>query len=97
MSNAFSLIAHSGRLVFVGITTGEVAFRHPIFHKPEGTLLCSRNALPQDFVNIIGLIENGKIDTRPWITHRIAFDNVIDVFPSYTKPETGVIKAIIEL
>ena len=43
------------------------------------------------------LIENGKVDTRPWITHRTPFDGVIDVFPAYTKPETGVIKAIIEL
>ena len=97
MSGAFGLIAHGGRLVFVGITTDEVKFRHPVFHRPEGTLLCSRNALAQDFTRIIGLIEDGRIDTRPWITHRAAFDEVIDVFPSYTKPETGVIKAVIEV
>ena len=97
MSNAFGLIAPGGRLVFVGITTDEVRFRHPIFHKPEGTLLCSRNALPADFTRIIGLIEDGRIDTRPWITHRAAFDDLIDVFPSYTKPETGVIKAVVEV
>ena len=95
MSNAFGLIAHGGRLVYVGITTDEVKFRHPIFHRPEGTLLCSRNALPEDFTRIIGLIEEGRIDTRPWITHRATFEEVIDVFPSYTKPETGVIKAVI--
>ena len=97
MSSAFGYIAHGGRLVFVGITTDEVTFRHPIFHKTEGTLLCSRNALPEDFDNIIRLIEDGRIDTRPWITHRAAFDQVIDVFPSYTNPDTGVIKAIIEM
>jgi 2-desacetyl-2-hydroxyethyl bacteriochlorophyllide A dehydrogenase len=95
MSAAFGLIAHGGRLVFVGITTDEVKFRHPVFHRPEGTLLCSRNALAQDFTQIIGLIEEGKIDTRPWITHRAAFDEVIDVFPSYTRLETGVIKAVV--
>jgi alcohol dehydrogenase len=95
MSSAFGLIAHGGRLVFVGITTDEVKFRHPVFHRPEGTLLCSRNALAQDFTRIIGLIEDGRIDTRPWITHRAAFDEVIDVFPSYTRPETGVIKAVV--
>ncbi len=97
MSNAFGYIAHGGRLIFVGITTGEVTFRHPEFHKPEGTLLCSRNALPEDFDKIIQLIEAGRIDTRPWITHRTGFDEVIEVFPSYTKPETGVIKAMIEV
>jgi 2-desacetyl-2-hydroxyethyl bacteriochlorophyllide A dehydrogenase len=97
MSNAFGLIAHGGRLVFVGITTDEVKFRHSIFHRPEGTLLCSRNALSRDFAFIIGLIEAGKLDTKPWITHRAVFDELIDVFPSYTRPETGVIKAVVEV
>ncbi len=97
MSNAFGLIAPGGRLVYVGITTDEVKFRHRVFHKTEGTLLCSRNALPEDFTRIIGLIEDGKIDTKPWITHRTAFDDVPEVFPSFLKPESGVIKAIIEV
>jgi alcohol dehydrogenase len=97
MSSAFGLIAQGGRLVFVGITIDEVRFRHPVFHKPEGTLLCSRNALPDDFRRIIGLIEEGRLDTRPWITHRTAFEKAPDVFASYTRPETGVIKAVIEV
>jgi alcohol dehydrogenase len=97
MSNAFGLITHAGRLVFVGITTDEVHFRHPAFHRPEGTLLCSRNALSRDFSRIIGLIEEGRLDTGPWITHRTAFEELIDVFPDYTRPETGVIKAVVEV
>jgi 2-desacetyl-2-hydroxyethyl bacteriochlorophyllide A dehydrogenase len=97
MSQSFGYIAPGGRLVFVGLTGDEVAFRHPTFHKPEGTMLCSRNAMPEDFTRIIGLIEAGRIDTRPWITHRARFEELIDVFPSYTKPETGVIKAIVDV
>jgi alcohol dehydrogenase len=97
MSNAFGYVAPTGRLVYVGITTKEVTFTHPTFHKPEGTLLCSRNALPRDFTRIIKLIEDGQIDTRPWITHRTAFDEMAGVFESYTRPETGVIKAVVEV
>jgi alcohol dehydrogenase len=97
MSNGFGLVAPGGRLVFVGITTDEVKFRHPVFHKPEGTLLCSRNALPEDFRRIIRLIEDGQIDTKPWITHRTAFDELPSAFPSYTRAETGVIKAMVEV
>jgi len=97
MSSAFGLVTHGGRLVFVGITNEAVQLRHPVFHKSEGTLLCSRNALPGDFSRIIGLIEEGRIDTGPWITHRAAFEELIDVFPSYTQPETGVIKAIVSI
>ena len=97
MSSAFSYVAPTGRLVFVGITTGDVTFKHPIFHKPEGTLLCSRNALPADFTRIIQLIETGKIDTTPWITHRTNLDGLAGQFDSYLRPETGVVKAVVEV
>jgi 2-desacetyl-2-hydroxyethyl bacteriochlorophyllide A dehydrogenase len=95
MSAAFGLIAHGGRLVFVGLTGEEIRFRHAAFHRPEGTLLCSRNALPGDFTRIIGLIEGGRIDTRPWITHRCQLGELPDSMPSYSQPESGVVKAIV--
>jgi 2-desacetyl-2-hydroxyethyl bacteriochlorophyllide A dehydrogenase len=97
MSNALNYCAFAGRLVFVGITTKEVHFPHPLMHRRELTLLASRNALPQDFTNIIGLIETGKIDTRPWITHHATMSEMIAQFDGWLKPESGVIKAIIEV
>ncbi len=97
MSAAFGLVAPGGRLVFVGLTAEEVRFRHPTFHRPEGTLLCSRNALPGDFTRIIGLIEAGRIDTQPWITHRTLLAELPAAFPSYLRPETGVVKAMVEV
>lgn len=97
MSNALNYVGFTGKLVFVGITTSEISFLHPLMHRREMTLMASRNALPPDFSRIIKLIEDGQIDTRPWITHRTHFDNLIGEFRSYTKPETGVIKAMVEL
>ena len=97
MANALNYVAHTGSLVYVGITTSEISFKHPVLHKPEITLKGSRNALPSDFGRIIGLIEDGTIDTNPWITHRTTFDTVIDEFETFTNPETGVIKAVIEV
>jgi 2-desacetyl-2-hydroxyethyl bacteriochlorophyllide A dehydrogenase len=94
MSNALNYVGHTGKLVFVGITTENVTFPHPLMHRREMTLYASRNALPEDFDRIIQLIETGKIDTRPWITHRTSFQELIAQFPSYLQPETGVIKAI---
>ena len=97
MSHALNFVAHSGSLVYVGITTDEVSFPHPLLHRREITLKGSRNALPGDFSRIIGLMEDGTIDTNPWITHRISFNAVIQDFESFTRPETGVIKAMIEV
>jgi alcohol dehydrogenase len=97
MSNALNYVGHTGKLVFVGITTQEVSFGHPLMHRREMTLLASRNALPPDFARIITLIEDGRIDTQPWITHHAKFEEMIDVFPSWLRPESGVIKAVVHV
>lgn len=98
MTECFNLAAFTGRVVYVGITQSDLVFPHaPIMHRRELTLLASRNALPPDFTRIIKLIEDGKIDTRPWITHRASFDEMIDVFPTWLKPESKVIKAVVAL
>jgi 2-desacetyl-2-hydroxyethyl bacteriochlorophyllide A dehydrogenase len=96
MVRAMEFAAFAGRVVFVGITQQNLEFPHaPVMHRRELTLMASRNALSRDFTRIIGLIEQGKIDTVPWITHHATFDEVPDVFPSWLKPETGVIKAVV--
>jgi alcohol dehydrogenase len=66
-------------------------------HRRELTLLASRNALPGDFGAIIRHIEEGRIDTSPWITHRASFDRMIEDFPVWMNPQSGVIKAVVSL
>jgi alcohol dehydrogenase len=97
MSEALALCAFGGRLIYVGITTQEVSFFHSLLHRRELTILASRNALPGDFTRIIGLIEEGRIDTRPWITHRARLNEMIDVFPHWLDPSTGVVKAMVDV
>jgi 2-desacetyl-2-hydroxyethyl bacteriochlorophyllide A dehydrogenase len=97
MNQALNYVAHGGTLVYVGITTQDIQFADRLFHSREMMLKASRNALPGDFRHIIKLIEDEQIDTQRWITHRSSFDDFISVFDSYTKPETGVIKAVVEL
>ncbi|MBI1840755.1 MAG: zinc-binding alcohol dehydrogenase family protein, partial [Verrucomicrobia bacterium] len=97
MSNALNYVGFAGRLVFVGITTAEVSFGHPMMHRREMTLLASRNALPPDFKRIIQLIEEGRIDTRPWITHHAMFEEMIAQFPAWLNPENRVLKALVHV
>ena len=97
MANALNFVGFAGRLVFVGITTQPIAFPHPLLHRREMTLLASRNALSADFARIIRLIEDGSIDTKPWITHQASLEGMIAAFPQWLKPETGVVKAMVEI
>jgi alcohol dehydrogenase len=98
MGAALALCSFGGRLVYVGITQGEVTFPHaPVMHRRELTILASRNALSRDFARIIGLIEDGTINTRPWITHRLSFAELPAAFPGLLSPASGVIKAVVEM
>jgi 2-desacetyl-2-hydroxyethyl bacteriochlorophyllide A dehydrogenase len=97
MASAFEYPGNGGRLIFVGLFQGEVTFNDPNFHRLELTVLASRNARPDDFSRIISLIEAKRIETSPWITHRAPLSDVVTEFPLWTKPETGVIKAMIEV
>ncbi len=95
MAASFNYPAHGGRLVFVGLFTGDVTFNDPNFHRRELTLLASRNARPEDFGRIISLVESGRVDTTPWITHRATIREVPNEFATWTDPNAGVLKAMI--
>jgi alcohol dehydrogenase len=66
-------------------------------HRRELTLLASRNALSPDFKKIIQLIEDVKIDTSPWITHRAALEEVPERFTDWLNPASGVLKAVVSV
>ncbi len=95
MQNAFTLPGHGGRLVFVGLVLGELAFNDPEFHRKELTLLASRNAVGRDFKQIIALIEAGTIDVGPWVTHRCDAGQLPDVFDDWLKPDAGLLKGVV--
>ena len=97
MSNAIRYLAPGGKLVYVGVSSQSIEFPHPKFHKPEATILASRNALPDDFVKIIKLMETGKIQTDKWITHRSNMSAFEKDMRDFVLPETGVIKAIVDI
>jgi len=97
INNGFQYMAHGGRYVLIGLQKGDITFSHPEFHKREGTLMSSRNATREDFEYVIHCLDNGHINPKNYITHRVGFDEVADNFESWLKPETGVIKAMVTL
>lgn len=97
MHGSFQYISHGGRLVFIGLVQGEITFNDPHFHRREITLMSSRNSTAKDFKRIIGLIEEGTVNTTPWITHRAKFTEMIPQFPTWLDPKSGCIKALLEL
>ncbi|RZS97362.1 zinc-binding alcohol dehydrogenase family protein [Cecembia calidifontis] len=97
MKKTLELAAHGSKIVFIGLFQGDFCFHDPLFHKKEITLMASRNALGKDFKEIIHLIENEKINTDFWITHRVSFDDLPDQFEKLFFGKESVIKAMVDL
>jgi len=97
MMKAFNWVAHGGRLILVSLVQDHITFYDPDFHRRELTLLSSRNATRQDMEHIVCSLEAGKIEGTSLITHRASLGQVINQFESWLRPETGVIKAVVEL
>ena len=97
MENSFQYVSHGGQLILVGLVKGSLHFDDPHFHKHELSLKSSRNGTKEDLQYVIDCIRDGKVDTENFITHRCAFNEMIGQFDSWLLPETGVIKAMVEL
>ncbi|WP_026961473.1 zinc-binding alcohol dehydrogenase family protein [Alicyclobacillus herbarius] len=97
MASALSYLAHGGRLVYVGLVQDNVPLPDPEFHKREAMLLASRNSTREDFRRVMEAIAGGQVEVSTFITHRAGLNEVVDRFDAWTRPETGVIKAMVEV
>jgi 2-desacetyl-2-hydroxyethyl bacteriochlorophyllide A dehydrogenase len=97
INNSFQYMAHGGRYVLVGLQKGDIVLSHPEFHKREGTLMSSRNATRKDFEEVLSAFKTGNIRPANYITHRVLFDDLAGQFKHWLKPDSGVIKAMVEI
>lgn len=97
MGNALNYLSHGGKLVYIGLFIGDFQLNDPEFHKRETTLLSTRNATRSDFLQVIGMLEKGTVKAKSLITHRADFSSLKDEFPKWIRPETQVIKAIVDV
>jgi 2-desacetyl-2-hydroxyethyl bacteriochlorophyllide A dehydrogenase len=95
MRDAFQYVAHGGQLVYVGLTRDDITFSDPYFHSHEMTLYASRNATDEDFATVINVLATGTIQIKKWITHRTTPEHIVDEFPLWLVPGSGVVKAML--
>jgi len=97
MQGAINFLAPGGKLILVGLYQGDFTFHDPLFHKKEVTLMSSRNATGSNFSNIIQMMEDGVIDTTPWITHHLSMEGVPANFHHLLDPKAALIKAMVSV
>jgi 2-desacetyl-2-hydroxyethyl bacteriochlorophyllide A dehydrogenase len=97
MQRGLGFVGHGGRFVLVSVISGNITFSDPELHKRETTILASRNAQPDDFAAVVREMEAGNIPTNALRTHSGRLDRGPELFREWLRPDTGVIKAVLEL
>jgi len=95
LEKGIHFMSHGGSYILVGLYKGDLTFNHPFLHSHETTLLSSRNATMADILKVKAMLEKGLFPASAFITHRVHFDDMTDHFESWTRAETGVIKALV--
>ena len=97
MMKGFDYVAHGGTYVLISVVKDQINFSDPEFHKREMSLLGSRNATAEDFQHVLENVRNGNIPTDLLNTHKAPLNDAANSIVSWMKPETGVIKALVEV
>jgi 2-desacetyl-2-hydroxyethyl bacteriochlorophyllide A dehydrogenase len=96
MERAPGRVAHGGRVVLVGHTPGQLTFENPALHGKELELIASRNARREDFETVLAALRSGAVDPTSWITTRTDPDGLVRSIADWTRPASGIVKAIVE-
>lgn len=97
MNAGLAYVGHGGRYVLLSIVAADITFADPEFHKRETTLLASRNATRDDFATVMAAMAAGQVPTAALASHRAPLTEGTSAIPVWARPETGVIKALLEV
>ena len=97
LESGVDYMSHGGKFVLVGLFKGELSYQHPAIHAKETSLLCSRNATREDFDYVMDKLNQKTFPVNSFVTHTVPFLDMPQHFDDWLKPETGVIKAMLEL
>lgn len=90
-------VAFSGRVVYVGYAKELVAFKTQRFVQKELDILGSRNALPEDFQEVIRMLEEHRFPVEEAVSSIIGLEDAPQALASWSKNPSRVKKIMVQL
>jgi L-iditol 2-dehydrogenase len=90
IEDALSAIDRKGKILFFAVPESEIKIPSLRFWRDEITLLSSYGAAPQDLQKALELIENGKVNVRGMITHKVALSDIRKGFQLASEAKTSL-------
>jgi 2-desacetyl-2-hydroxyethyl bacteriochlorophyllide A dehydrogenase len=94
--NCIDVAAFGGKIVLIGVGKKNLDFNFTLLQKKELDVFGSRNALKEDFLELIDLVKNGTVDLQKIITNTYKFDDAAKAFEEFDKNAANMLKVMIE-
>lgn len=88
--------AFGGTIVQIGVSSKPAEFDFTLIQKKELNLLGSRNARKEDFLHIIRMIKDGRLNPKPMITSIYAFSQAEKAFQEFHRKDHFNLKVLLD-
>jgi threonine dehydrogenase-like Zn-dependent dehydrogenase len=90
-------VAFTGRVVYIGYAKQPVAYDTKLFVQKELNIVGSRNALPEDFREVITMLEAGRFPVNEAVSTEIGMDEVPSVLERWSASPTAFRKIMVQV
>jgi 2-desacetyl-2-hydroxyethyl bacteriochlorophyllide A dehydrogenase len=90
-------VAFTGRVVYIGYAKEPVAYETRLFVQKELDILGSRNALPEDFRDVIRMLEAHRFPVDDAVTHMVPLEQAPKILDAWNAEPSHYGKIMIEV
>lgn len=85
-----------GRMVLIGVGKKNADFDFTLLQKKEMCAMGSRNALTEDFVSLIDLVNKGKVPLDKIITNIYPYEKASEAFRAFSENKGDMLKVLLD-
>ena len=90
-------VAFTGRVVYIGYPKEQVDYEAKLFVQKELDILGSRNALPQDFLEVMAMLDAGRFPVDQAVTAVVSLDRAPSILAEWSANPAAFTKIMIQL
>ena len=94
--NCIDAAAFGGKIVLIGVGKKNLDFNFTLLQKKELNVFGSRNAMKKDFIELIDLVKDGKVDLEKVITNTYKFDDAAKAFNDFATNGGEMLKVVLD-
>jgi 2-desacetyl-2-hydroxyethyl bacteriochlorophyllide A dehydrogenase len=89
-------VAFGGRMVLIGIGKKSLDFNFTVIQKKELNVFGSRNALKEDFEQLIDIVKKGEVDLEKIVTNTYMASDAEKAFKDFDKNAGSMLKVVLQ-